>query len=381
MSEPTQEPDALTPAVYRRPLTLFLLTVASVFITGVSQAPGERTMLQALRDPYALGQGAAFACSLLGILLAHEFGHYIAARLHRVPASLPHFIPMPFLSPFGTMGAVIRMRGRITSRRALLDIGAAGPLAGMVLAVPIYAYGVAHSEVKPLVSDGTATQLGNSLLLSFLDARFGPHVPQGHDVFLSPMAFAGWAGMFVTMINLIPVAQLDGGHVAYALFGERHHRYARGVHWGMLLFFLGSVAVRIVAHVRAHDLTIETLGQSVSASMFWFLWFEMLIILSSFSASPEPGAMSPRTRISMTVLCVLLAGVAQSAHKPWLWLALPFTVALLIGFELTSGVVRDRAMLQHPPTDAEPLGLARGVVAVGTLLLFVLLFMPTPMSL
>ncbi len=228
-----------TPVAAQRPLAwrtnawLFAATVASVFITQWDPSESRRA---------AFAHAAQFTGALLAILLAHEFGHYFAARVHKVDASLPFFIPLPILSPFGTMGAVIRMRSVIPTRRALFDIGAAGPLAGLALAIPLYAWGAAHSDVKSLEVTGAGLQLGDSLLTRLLDHFFAPPIPAGTDLELSPVAFAAWAGMFVTMINLLPVGQLDGGHVAFALFGPRQNRIAQWVHRSMLVFFFVSVA-------------------------------------------------------------------------------------------------------------------------------------------
>src|ERR1019366_183991 len=200
-SERPSAPDStrpFAPLAWRTQALLFAATVPSVFVTQWDSQEPTRV---------ALVHAAQFTGALLGILLAHEFGHYIAARIHKVDASLPFFIPLPILSPFGTMGAVIRMRSVIPTRRALLDIGAAGPLAGLALAIPLYAWGAAHSQVVPLDTAQSGLQLGDSLLLRALDHFFGPTVPVGSDIMLSPVAFAGWAGMFVTMINLLPVGQ------------------------------------------------------------------------------------------------------------------------------------------------------------------------------
>ncbi|MFI5309062.1 MAG: site-2 protease family protein, partial [Polyangiales bacterium] len=170
----------------------------------------------------------AYSVPLMAILLAHELGHYIAARIHRVPASLPYFIPFP-LPPLGTMGAVILMRDRIAKRNALLDIGAAGPLAGLCVALPVLVYGIAVSPVQPEAHGVTYYMEGRSLLYLFLlHALKGP-IPAGQDIMLGPTAFAGWAGLLVTMLNLIPAVQLDGGHVACALLGERYERVSRAL--------------------------------------------------------------------------------------------------------------------------------------------------------
>ena len=160
----------------------------------------------------------------MSILTAHEFGHYFAARFYRVPASLPFFIPAPFI--FGTMGAIIRMSPLIPNRKALFDIAAAGPLAGVVLAIPISFVGIAMSEQVPLADLQTATgqgqiQLGDPLLFqAFERIHFG--ATDDHVVLmLNDIGFAGWVGLFVTALNLLPVGQLDGGHVSHAVFGRR----------------------------------------------------------------------------------------------------------------------------------------------------------------
>jgi membrane-associated protease RseP (regulator of RpoE activity) len=199
---------------------LFLLTLASVIYTGaVMGATGPNDV--------RLLKGLPFAVSLLSILLAHEFGHYIVARRLGAEASLPYFIPLPtilpyFFSPFGTMGAVIVTRAPTVNRRALLAIGVAGPLAGLVLAVPILAFGLSLSQVQPLPPGQFYFQEGNSLLyLAIKFLVFGRILPSnGVDVSLHPVAFAGWAGLLVTAFNLIPAGQLDGGHIVYALLGE-----------------------------------------------------------------------------------------------------------------------------------------------------------------
>jgi membrane-associated protease RseP (regulator of RpoE activity) len=157
----------------------------------------------------------------MAILLFHEMGHYLQARRYRVPATLPYFIPMPF-SPFGTLGAVIRMNNVGADRKALFDIGVTGPIAGLVVAVPITIWGLANSQFVELsaVQEGSL-HLGDSIFFNGLARLVVGPVPEGHDLLLSPVAFAGWAGLFVTALNLLPIGQLDGGHVVYALLGRR----------------------------------------------------------------------------------------------------------------------------------------------------------------
>src|SRR5580698_4156444 len=189
-SEPeslAQKTVGTAPLDWHRNAWLFVATALSVFFTG---AQSEKVFL----GHDSIVAGAQFTGALLSILLAHEFGHYIAARIHKVDASLPYFIPMPLLSPFGTMGAVIRMRGTIPTRKALLDIGAAGALAGLCLALPLYAWGIRHSPVVFPDGTGVEGELGDSLLSRLIDHFASVPVGQGAELQLSPVAFAAWAG-------------------------------------------------------------------------------------------------------------------------------------------------------------------------------------------
>ena len=179
-----------------------------------------------------LVQGPSYSFWLLLILGCHEFGHYFAARWHRVKATLPYFIPLP-VPPLGTMGAVIRMSPYIPNRRALFDIAAAGPIAGIVVAIPVSIVGMLSAQHVP-VAAGVGMRFGDPLLLRILEWMvLGPR-PVGHDVFLGPMGFAGWVGMFVTALNLLPLSQLDGGHISYAVFGKKSRYVAFGV-FGLLV--------------------------------------------------------------------------------------------------------------------------------------------------
>jgi len=164
--------------------------------------------------------GLSYALCILTILLAHEMGHFIMCRKYHVDATWPYFLPIP-LPPFGTFGAVIKMKGHIPSKRALFDIGVAGPIGGLIFAIPITIIGLYLSEVNPAPNDTTSTLgLGEPLLFSFFANMTVGEVSDGFDIYLSPIAFAGWAGLFVTALNLLPIGQLDGGHVIYALLGK-----------------------------------------------------------------------------------------------------------------------------------------------------------------
>jgi membrane-associated protease RseP (regulator of RpoE activity) len=164
--------------------------------------------------------GPAYAICIITILLAHEMGHFIMCRKYRVDATWPFFLPIP-LPPFGTFGAVIKMKGHIPDKRALFDIGVAGPIGGLIFAVPITIIGLYLSEIHPIPKDSASyIGLGEPILFSFFAKMTIGNVSEGFDIVLSPIAFAGWAGLFVTALNLLPIGQLDGGHVVYALLGK-----------------------------------------------------------------------------------------------------------------------------------------------------------------
>ena len=209
------QPPALPKPKYWLHILLFVLTVMTT------------TMIQ----------GWIFSAALLSILTAHEFGHYFAARHHRVPATLPYFIPFPSL--FGTMGAVIKMSPRIPHRRALFDIAATGPLAGLIVALPITYVGITLSQIilKSAIPEG-AVSLGEPLLFKGLGWLAHGSLGEDVDLMLHPLAFAGWAGMFVTALNLLPIGQLDGGHISHALFGRQSRLLAFGMFGGLAAFSL-----------------------------------------------------------------------------------------------------------------------------------------------
>jgi len=299
---------------YALHLALFLATVASVWFSGATYEALSRD----LDGPMAaLAHGWRYALPLMAILLCHEFGHYVAARLHGVDASLPYFIPLPKWSLFGTMGAVISMRDQIRSRNALLDIGAAGPLAGLAVALPVLVVGLATSPVTK--TTGGVMQEGQSLLYLLLKrAVIGP-IRDGDDVSLNSIALAGWVGLFVTALNLLPIGQLDGGHIAYALFGKAQDRFSRWIHLGLLGLFVLNAYWSVTTLLRM-GVNEENAWIAVFNSTFWLMWFGVLHLMRHLSG-PD-----------------------------------------------------------HPPTDPGPLSPMRRAIAVLSLVIFVLLFMPTPMS-
>ena len=183
-------------------------------------------------------RGAPFALPFMGVLLAHEMAHYVAARAHRVRASLPYFIPFPpYFSIIGTIGAFIRLRGPTVRRAALFDVGSSGPLASFVVSIPLLAVGLSLSRQVPgdvsLVTPfaiqfaGQTVWLGNGLVTHAMAVLFGPGLVGEALISLHPLALVGWLGLFVTALNLLPLGQLDGGHILYALAPERHRLAAR----------------------------------------------------------------------------------------------------------------------------------------------------------
>lgn len=260
------------------PLVLGIATVISMLATHILMFGTGDLSWAGIRAGFP---GAAqFTASLLAILLTHEMGHYFTARHFGVDVTPPYLIPFP-LSPFGTMGAVIRMKSVPPSRRAMLLTGAAGPLAGLVVAVPLLIWGLSLSNVAPLPTGGEYMLEGNSLLYAALKRLIlGAWLPAGGvDVNLHPMAFAGWAGLLVSALNMIPAGQLDGGHVAYALLGERA-RY---------LTYLVIVAMLVMA--------ITWSG--------WLLWAVLIFALSRMQ-EPPLNDVTPLSRGEIGVAILLL---------------------------------------------------------------------------
>ena len=232
----TRPPSVQKPDI-RTHILLFIVTLFTTTLAGAMMEVDPRL-------PFwpQLYKGLPFSLTLLTILLFHEFGHYCMARKHWVDATLPYFIPAPPPFILGTFGAVIKMRSPVSTKRALFDIGVAGPLSGVIVAIPAIIVGLRLSEIRAVSELKGGLTLGSSLLFSLLSRVSVGSVPDGYDIVLHSVAFAGWIGLLVTMINLLPVGQLDGGHVTYAVLGRGWHaKIASGIL--PLLLVIGSLPI------------------------------------------------------------------------------------------------------------------------------------------
>jgi membrane-associated protease RseP (regulator of RpoE activity) len=269
-------------------VVLLALTVLSLLYVGAMQEAAMQEWDSLSLS--SLWKGWPYALSVLAILGVHELGHYFAARHHGVAVTLPYFIPLPF-GFFGTLGAFIQMRGMVRNRKVLFDIGVAGPLAGFVLAVPVLLIGLATSHVEPLPNE-TYILEGNSLLYALAKfVVFGQFLPNGHeDVFINQVAKAGWTGLFITGLNLIPLGQLDGGHVVSTLLGRKAQRLylpivgvflvlsffnSMWLLWTLLLFFLG----------RLYAMPLDTVTQ-LDARRRWLAYAALIIFVLVFVPNP-----------------------------------------------------------------------------------------------
>ena len=216
------------PPRYLLAAALYVLTCLSTFLAGALMS-GQ--VLPHDGGWYGDGQllfdwGFKYSFGLMSILTFHELGHYFQARRYKVPASLPYFIPLPLVQIFGTLGAVIVQRAGWRSRKILFDIAVTGPLAGLVVAIPIVYLGLLNSSYVEFAPGPESIRFGDPLILKLMAYYLLGPQPAGTEIVLTPLLFAGWVGLFVTALNLIPMGQLDGGHILYALLGKRAHYVA-----------------------------------------------------------------------------------------------------------------------------------------------------------
>jgi membrane-associated protease RseP (regulator of RpoE activity) len=260
---------------------LFLLTVASTTAAGVFHYLGFIDARSFSASPSLIAHGFLYSGTILSILGAHEMGHYIACRHYGIDATLPFFLPAPFLT--GTFGAVIRIRQPILDKAALFDIGIAGPIAGFVVAVPALMLGISLSRVIPPVAAAQYGSLGEPLLLKLAAWLLWRHLPDGAGLLMHPIAFAAWFGLLMTALNLFPIAQLDGGHIAYSVFGDR---IATGITYGS---YLTAVGLALWIHT-------------------WAFWVLLLTAMLYFAGPRHPPVLDEKRPLNWTRL--LLAAFA-----------------------------------------------------------------------
>ena len=297
-------------------IVLFLITFFTTTVAGVFWANKDFYNLDNL--PY----GLTYSFLIMLVISTHEFGHYFAARYHKVPVTLPYYIPFPFISlnPFGTMGAVIRMKANYYSRKALLDIGAAGPIAGWITSLIILAIGFItlppisflyelHPEYATSGIPTTGFTFGYNLIFLAFEKLFAnsssSFMPPMNEVYHYPFLCVGWFGMLITSLNMMPVGQLDGGHISYAMFGDKHKYIAYTV-FGLLLFFgllgllplidinlnIGSInwlvwAILIFFVIKiTHPETVTELDEPLGAGRMLTGWFTFFIFFVSFCPVP-----------------------------------------------------------------------------------------------
>ncbi|MDI6402671.1 site-2 protease family protein [Balneolaceae bacterium ANBcel3] len=388
------KPDSIT--IFRH-LSLFILTFVSSAFTGAlfvghtAGMPDDFVLFSSEGFQFYMGmvvwEGVLFASLLLGFLTVHEFGHYFAALRHRIHVTLPYFIPFP-LSPIGTLGAVIRIKSTIQRSRHMFDVGASGPIAGFIVAVIILLYGFAtlpepeylhnfagHESINEYISEhGTFPDeplipendqelevmvLGNTLLFSFL-ASFFDHVPPMWEIYHYPFLFAGWLGLFFTALNLLPVGQLDGGHILYTLIGFKRHRIVARSFFVVVLILAGLGVIPLFKSILS-DYSIPVTFTS------WLLWAGMSLFLLDRAFHHTLSWILPAwiiTLVSDVLLLFLFSPEVFSGFTVWIFWAL-FIVFLV--------------KIEHPPVlFEEPLTKGRKILGWICMVLFILCISPNP---
>jgi len=285
-------------------ILLFIVTALSTFFVGIilslnfkyaeiaDQSYQLDLVANIFGDPHVIFLGLIYAAVLIAILLGHELGHYLTCRYYQINATLPYFIPAPTL--IGTLGAFIKIKSPITRKQQLFDVGIAGPLTGFILSLPALFYGLSLSKIVPSLPREESLIFGEPLLLKIIGSIIFRDIPSGFDIFLHPVAFAGWVGILVTAFNLFPVGQLDGGHISYALIGSKSRSLARlflvvflamGVFfwigwfvWALIILILG------LKHPRVID---EEAPLGVSRKIMGFMAIAIFIL--SFIPAPIKG--------------------------------------------------------------------------------------------
>ncbi|MCH8568110.1 MAG: site-2 protease family protein [Balneolales bacterium] len=374
-----------TPGTIIKHVLLFIATFASVAVMGGVFFVGHTAGAESITD-LVLWEGVLFAFLLLLFLGVHEFGHYFAAVYHRVSASLPYFIPLPLVSPIGTLGAVIKIKERINDTIKLYDIGISGPLAGFVVALGILLYGFAtlpgpeflnnfeqHEEIvdyvlqhgsfpeDPIAPEGSELIFFGETLLYTAIASFYDNAPPMWEMYHYPFLLAGWLGLFFTALNLMPVGQLDGGHILYALIGFKRHQMVARAFFGLVVTFAGFALLPLLDALSA-----RFIGSGFSFG--WILWALLSFGVFRKAYFGHQGWTLWVWLISLAVNTVIwnLTGDTSFGSGYGVWVM--FTLFILYFVKI-----------EHPPVYYEQeLDPVRKVLGWLTMLIFILCISPTP---
>lgn len=367
-------------------LALFLLTFASVALVGASFVGFNAPLFPLIMpDTTDFLRGVVFASLLLGFLGTHEFGHFFAAIYHKIEVTLPYFIPVPL--GIGTLGAVIRIKQKINDTRKMFDVGVAGPLAGFVVSLAVLLYGFAtlpdpsyimnfegHEAIKQFVMangyypevpldnpEGGVLTVGNTLLYTFL-AQFFENVPPMFEMYHYPFLFAGWLGLFFTALNLMPVGQLDGGHILYSLIGFRKHRVVARICFAVLTVLAGIESVPFI-HLSLGD------WDNTYGSLSWLIWALVLFSLLRKAYHNDHKWIAP----------VLVGSLAASAGHLYYIVGNLETASSLIWI-VWSFFIAYFVKIEHPPAIYErPLDSTRNNLGWVSMGIFVLCISPNPL--
>lgn len=369
-------------------LGLFVVTFIMVALAGAGFVGFEPSMFPiALPTESDFYRGILFSSLLLGFLGVHEFGHYFAALYHKIKVTLPYFIPIPL--GIGTLGAVIRIKQKINDTRKMFDVGISGPLAGFIISLGVLLYGFStlpdasyiqqfegHEAVKTYVeqtgtypkapqveTNGNTLILGNTLLYSFV-ASFFENVPPMWEMYHYPFLFAGWLGLFFTALNLMPLGQLDGGHILYSLIGFKKHRLVARIFFGILITLAGIEAVPFIY------LSIAQTGLAFHL-LSWFIWGIALFLLLRRAFQNDLQWIIPLLLISLTASAgysyLFIGDITTSGSL--IWVVWSFFTVFMVGIE-------------HPPAIYEqPLDSTRTALGWLSMAIFVACISPNPLYL
>lgn len=389
ISEPEQpEKKEFDSRTILKHLVLFVLTFICVTFVGASFVGFSPSFFPLIMPETGdIWRGVLFASLLLGFLGVHEFGHFFAAQYHKIKVTLPYFIPIPI--GIGTMGAVIRIKQKINDTRKLFDVGVAGPLAGFVVSLAVLIAGFAtlpapeyinnftgHDAVQeyvnangafpadpPEATEGNILIVGETLLYSFL-AQFFENVPPMWEMYHYPFLFAGWLGLFFTALNLMPVGQLDGGHILYSLIGFKKHRIVARITFAGLTVLAGIEAIPFIF------LTLGEWGWAHPVGLYsWFIWGAILFVLFKRAFRGDHQWIAPALAISMLCSALYLYLIAGSLTTTGslIWVVWSFFIAYFVGVE-------------HPPAYYErPLGKTRKILGWLSMIIFLLCISPNPL--